>query len=63
MLSCIMANMEKKVTYVKDAHLHIRVDRDDLERWKETAKKCASDLTSYVINTLNGTIKPKAKVR
>lgn len=59
MLSCIMADMEKKVTYIKDAHLHIRVDRDDLERWKESAKKCAVDLTTYVINMLNG--RPKRK--
>ncbi len=57
MLSCIVCNMEKKVTYVKDAHLHIRVDSDDLMKWKTLARIMRVDLTTYVINTLNSQLK------
>lgn len=45
--------MKKKVTYSKDAHLHIRVDKNDLKRWKERARQWEIPLTVYAIRALN----------
>jgi hypothetical protein len=45
--------MKKTVTYSKDAHLHIRVDKNDLRLWKADAKKKGLQLTAMTIRALN----------
>ena len=48
-----MPHMEKRIRFVKDAHLHIRVDKDDLKRWRLAARRHKLSLTQYAIKKLN----------
>lgn len=58
------AGMEKKTVLVKDAHLHIRVDSDDLNRWKQHVRDYRwQNLTSFVVSTLNGLLRERDAAR
>ena len=45
--------MKKKVTYTKDAFLHIRVDSVDKKVWEAMARKWNVTLTKFVIACMN----------
>ena len=52
-IRCDGSIMEKRIRLVKDAHLHIRVDKDDLKRWKTEARRHKMSVTEYAIRKLN----------